>query len=162
MAEERITLNPVGTVAMDAEGFALHVDEAYREALVGLDGFSHVVVLWWCHLFADPKYRHILTAETPYRGAPDQLGIFATRSPVRPNPIAVTPVQVLDLDVDAGIIRIPFIDAEPGTPILDLKPYHPSVDRVRDCALPDWCARWPQWLEDSATFDWNAVFVNAR
>lgn len=59
-------------------------------------------------------------------------------------------------------IHIAFIDAEAGTPILDIKPYHPSVDRIRDVAVPAWCAYWPHWCGESATFDWEAEFVNAR
>jgi tRNA (Thr-GGU) A37 N-methylase len=71
-------------------------------------------------------------------------------------------VQVLALDAGAGIIRVPFIDAEDGTPILDLKPYHPCADRIRNVSVPQWCSHWPQWYEDSAHFDWQAEFVNAR
>jgi hypothetical protein len=62
-----------------------------------------------------------------------------------------------------GIVRVPFMDAEDGTPILDIKPYHPSVDRIREVRVPAWCATWPQWYEDSATFDWGgAVFGSAQ
>lgn len=162
MTDHTFTLRPIGTVIADDAGFALRIDEPFRAALTGLDGFSHVTVLWWFHLFDAPEYREALLAERPYRDAPDQLGIFATRSPVRPNPLALTAVPVLSIDVTAGMVRIPFIDAEVGTPILDIKPYHPSVDRIRECAVPDWCSEWPAWLEDSMTFDWSAVFVNAE
>jgi tRNA-Thr(GGU) m(6)t(6)A37 methyltransferase TsaA len=162
MAERTFTLHPIGSVVADEAGVALHIDEPFRAALTGLDGFSHITVVWWCHLLDAPEYRQVLLAERPYRDAPDQLGIFATRSPVRPNPLALTPVPVLSVDVEAGMVRVPGIDAEVGTPILDIKPYHPSVDRVRDCAVPAWCAGWPQWYEDSMTFDWSTVFVNAR
>jgi tRNA (adenine37-N6)-methyltransferase len=162
MSDHTFTLRPIGTVTTDEAGFALCIDQPFRTALTGLDGFSHINVLWWCHLLDAPQYREVQLAEQPYRDAPDQLGIFATRSPVRPNPLALTPVPVMSIDVEAGIVRIPCIDAESGTPILDIKPYHPSVDRIRDCTVPGWCAGWPQWYEDSATFDWSAVFVNAE
>ena len=162
MTDVRFEVKAVGSVIADQKGFALQIDEPFRAALTGLEGFSHINVLWWCHLLDAPEYRETVLTEKPYRRAPDQLGIFATRSPVRPNPLALTPVQVLSIDIDTGIVRIPFIDAEVGTPILDIKPYHPSVDRVRDCAVPGWCSDWPQWYEDSATFDWAAVFVNAQ
>ena len=119
-------------------------------------------MLWWCHLLDEAEYRAITVSERPYRDAPDQLGIFATRSPVRPNPIALTAVPVLSIDVERGVVRIPYIDAEVGTPVLDIKPYHPAVDRIREVSVPEWCAGWPKWYEDSATFDWGAVFENAR
>ena len=162
MPQTTYTLSPIGRVEADETGFMLIIDEPYRPALAGLDGFSHLVVLWWCHLLDEPSYRETTVAERPYKNAPAQIGIFATRSPARPNPIAVTPVPVLSIDVTDGVVRIPFIDAEVGTPVLDIKPYHPAVDRIRDVQTPGWCADWPQWYEDSATFDWGAVFETAQ
>ena len=162
MSDTSYQLRPIGTVVASEDGFALVIGEPYREALAGLEGFSHLNVLCWFHLVDAPEYRRVTVAERPYRDAPDRLGIFATRSPIRPNPIALTPVPVLSVDVAAGLVRIPFIDAEPGTPVLDLKPYHPAVDRIREVGVPEWCAGWPEWYEDSATFDWGAVFENAR
>ncbi len=135
---------------------SLRIDEAFRPALEGLVGFGHVVVVFWCHLADTNEFRGLLTCERPYTKGPDRLGIFATRSPARPNPIGITAVPVLEIDVAEGTVRIPFIDAEDGTPILDLKPYQPSLDRIRNVRTPDWCAHWPQWSEDSGTFDWAA------
>lgn len=162
MPNDRFTVESIGHVKIDDEGFALMIDEPYRPALIEVEGFSHVNVLWWCHLLDDPMYRGMTIAERPYRNAPDQVGIFATRSPVRPNPIALSAVPLMSIDVDSGVIRVPWIDAEDETPILDIKPYHPAVDRIREVSTPAWCADWPQWYEDSATFDWGAVFVNAQ
>ena len=162
MSDQTFQLRSIGRVIAGEDGYALVIDEPYREALTGLEGFSHLNVLCWFHLVDGTEYRDITVAERPYRDAPDRLGIFATRSPVRPNPIALTPVPVLSIDVPGGLVHIPFIDAEPGTPVLDIKPYHPAVDRIRDVGVPGWCAGWPQWYEDSATFDWGAVFENAR
>ncbi len=155
-------LQPIGRVVTGDDGFAIEIDEPYREALIGLEGFSHLNVLCWLHLFDEPAYRAITIAERPYRDAPDRLGIFATRSPLRPNPIALSAVPVVSIDVAEGLVHIPWIDAEPDTPVLDLKPYHPAVDRIREVTVPEWCRSWPEWYEDSAEFDWGAVFENAR
>ena len=152
----------IGQVRVDDEGFAIVVKEQYRDALRGLDGFSHLNILWWCDQLDDPGFREIVVADKPYKAGPDQIGIFATRSPARPNPIALTAVPMLSLDVEAGLIQIGYIDAEPSTPVLDIKPYLPAVDRIRQTTSPDWCAQWPSWYEDSATFDWGAVFENAQ
>jgi len=162
MADATYTLNPIGKVIVDDDGFTLSIDEAYREGLTELDGFGYIDVLFWCHYLDEPEYRAMTIAEKPYKQAPDRIGIFATRSPARPNPIALTPVAVLGIDIDAGIVRIPYIDAESDSPILDLKPYLPALDRIRDVTVPEWCADWPEWYEDSATFDWGAVFENAQ
>ena len=58
------------------------------------------------------------------------MGIFATRAPLRPNPIALSTAEVLDIDQANGILRLAYIDALDGTPVLDIKPYTPSLDRV--------------------------------
>ncbi len=160
--QENYTLTPVGRVNSQPGSWSLQIDEPYREALRELDGFSHINVLFWCHLLDEPLYRDLVVAEKPYKAAPDQIGIFATRSPARPNPIALTAVSVIGIDHDNGVIQVAFIDAEDQSPILDIKPYLPAVDRVRQTDTPGWCAHWPQWYEDSATFDWGAVFENAR
>jgi tRNA-Thr(GGU) m(6)t(6)A37 methyltransferase TsaA len=155
-------LNPVGRVLSDGMAFTLQIDEPYRAALVELDGFSHINVLWWCHYLDAPEYREMGVADKPYRDGPDQVGIFATRSPARPNPIAVTATSLIGIDHAAGVVGVGYIDAEDGTPVLDIKPYLPATDRIREVSTPPWCADWPQWLEESATFDWAAVFENAQ
>lgn len=162
MSEATYTLNPIGRVVVGEDGFSITIDTPFRKALAGLDGFSHLIVLFWCHYLDAPDYREMVVADKPYKAGPDGVGIFATRSPARPNPIAITPVPVLGIDHDNGLVRIAYIDAEPDTPVLDIKPYVPAIDRIRETAAPEWCADWPAWYEDSATFDWGAVFENAQ
>jgi tRNA-Thr(GGU) m(6)t(6)A37 methyltransferase TsaA len=162
MKNSDIKLSPVGTVRAGQAGSTLEIAPEYRAALTGLAGFSHVNVIWWAHFLDQPMYREILVCDQPYRNAPAQLGIFATRSPVRPNPLCVSVASIIAIDEQNGRIDIASIDAEDGTPILDIKPYHPCEDRLRDFTVPQWCANWPQWHEDSEAFDWEAEFVNAR
>ena len=162
MKKQEFKVTQIGVIRAQGDGFCLELDPAYAPALKGLQGFSHLNVLWWSHLCDTPEYRAIVECDQPYKKSPPKLGIFATRSPLRPNPISLTPVAVLHLDEANGKIYIPYIDAEDGTPILDIKPYHPCIDRLREVCVPEWCRHWPQWNEDSATFDWSAEFVNAR
>lgn len=161
MSNTEFKLSPIGYVRANADGFCLEIQKEYIPALKGLEGFSHINVVWWCHLLDSAEYRCVVECDQPYKKSPAKMGIFATHSPVRPNPVALTPVAILHIDYEQGRISIPYIDAEDGTPLLDLKAYHLS-DRVRDVSVPDWCSHWPQWYEDSATFDWAAEFVNAR
>ena len=77
---------------------------------------------------------------------------------MRPNPIALSCVQVLQIDQASGAIEIAYTDAEHLTPILDIKPYTPSLDRVERPSVPQWCAHWPKSLEGSAEFEWSGVF----
>jgi tRNA-Thr(GGU) m(6)t(6)A37 methyltransferase TsaA len=162
MSEKEYKLSPVGKVQAGQDGFVLKIASKYRNALKGLDGFGHINVIWWSHYLDAPEHRSGVEAEQPYAKGPSTLGIFASRSPLRPNPICVSTAAVISVDVEKGLVIVPWIDAEDGTPILDIKPYHPSSDRIRDVKMPKWCQHWPQWYEDSAEFDWSAEFVNAR
>ncbi|WP_455543207.1 TrmO family methyltransferase domain-containing protein [Intestinibacter sp.] len=83
---------------------------------------------------------------------------MATRSPIRPNPIALTAVEVVHIDFEEGIIRLGYIDANDATPVLDIKPYTSSLDRAENFKVPNWCAHWPNSLEESGEFDWENEF----
>jgi len=159
---ESFQVIPVGYVRNRDYQFTLEINKEFIPALGELDSFSHINVLWWCHLQDDATCRGMVEAEQPYKNAPAKMGIFATRSPLRPNPVAISATPILKIDHHQGIIHVPYIDTEDGTPIIDIKPYHPSCDRVRDVSVPGWCAHWPQWYEDAANFDWDAEFVNAK
>lgn len=159
MSDQKFEVIPIGTVEASQGQFGVRINEPYVSALEGLDQFSHVNILWWAHQLDDDNSRQEKTCKRPYRKAPDQLGVFATRSPARPNPIALTTVAIISINQNEGLILIPYIDAEHGTPVLDLKPYHPSVERIKQVSLPDWCDHWPKWYEDSASFDWEAEFT---
>ena len=156
-----MNLKKIGVVYVGPAGFQIQLEPEYIPALQGVGGFSHIHVYWWSHLLESAQDRAVVQCSQPYKNSPQTLGIFATRSPQRPNPICDTIVPVIAVDEDYGTIQIAYIDAEAGTPILDIKPYHPCVDRLRDVRVPEWSAHWPSWYEDSATFDWEAEFVNA-
>ncbi|MDD4074819.1 MAG: SAM-dependent methyltransferase [Eubacteriales bacterium] len=154
----RFTLDQIGTVHCGEEGFSIVIAPEYRAALTGLEGFGYVQILWWFDRCDNEEQRAVLTEEKPYVDGPDVMGVFATRSPQRPNPIAVSPAYVTYLDAENGVIGLAWIDALDGTPVLDVKPYTPSVDRVEQPAVPDWCAHWPKNVETSGDFDWDSVF----
>lgn len=101
---------------------SLLLDEPYRAGLAGLEGHGHIVVLTWLH--HAPRN---LIVQMP-RHAAERKGVFALRSPVRPNPIGLHVVKLLALDIAAGRLEIEAIDVLDGTPILDIKPYLASVD----------------------------------
>ncbi len=128
-------VNPIGTICNNDNGAWIEILPEYRPALQALDGFSHINVIWWFSECDNEAARAILEAEQPYKNAPGIMGIFATRSPARPNPLALTAAEVLQLDLKNGIIRIDYTDANDGTPVLDIKPYTPSMDRwsLRRC-----------------------------
>ncbi len=111
-------------------------DELGPDALTGLAGFSHVEVLWWFHQAAR---RDSYTGVKPARGRDDlpPIGVFAARGPHRPNPIAVSACELLELG--ATWLRVRGLDAVDGTPVLDLKPVMPRLI-PHHVSEPDWSA----------------------
>lgn len=150
-----LTLTPIGTIKIEEEGMFIQLEPQYSPALEALDGFSHINTLWWFHEFDHSASRAVLTTPKPYKTAPNTMGIFATRSPVRPNPIALTTSQIIRIDAKKGRIQIAYTDANDNSPVLDIKPYTPSLDRVASPGTPKWCEHWPKSLEESASFDWQ-------
>ena len=93
----------------------------FRAGLDQLDSFSHLILLYWMHL-GGPAPLVI----TP-RFAAGPRGVFATRAPVRPNPIALS-VVAFEGFAEPGVLLVRNLDCASGTPLLDIKPYLPTVD----------------------------------
>ena len=152
-------LKQIGTIATSDGRSTITLDEPFRAGLQALAGFGYVNVLYWCHGMDNPGYRQYVSFPKCYSKGPDPIGVFATRSPVRPNPIALTACPVLSVDEGAGTLEVTGLDAEDGSPLLDIKPYLPSEDRVKDAVVPDWCSHWPSNVEESEGFDWGAEMI---
>lgn len=152
-----MTFNSIGKV-VGGESPSIEVDPEYIAGLTGLQGFSHLIVLWCADKVATWSSAGLLI-DKPYRLAPPKLGVFATRSPFRPNNICVSVATIASIDEKKGLVKLWWIDAEDGTPIIDMKPYHPSLDKVRDVRTPEWCSAWPDCLENSAGFAWEKEFL---
>jgi tRNA-Thr(GGU) m(6)t(6)A37 methyltransferase TsaA len=101
-----------------AEG-AIEIRPDFSDGLADIEGFSHLYVLWVFHQAGGYE----LTARPPSDDRPH--GVFATRSPRRPNPIGLTVVELLGRD--GRTLRVRGIDMLDGTPVLDIKPYLSSV-----------------------------------
>ncbi|MCW4116658.1 tRNA (N6-threonylcarbamoyladenosine(37)-N6)-methyltransferase TrmO [Aurantimonas sp. MSK8Z-1] len=101
---------------------ALHVDAPYRAALQGLEPGRWIFALTWLD-----RARRDLALQTP-RHAAEPRGTFTLRSPVRPNPIGLHLVRIVELDIEAGRVGIDAIDVLDGTPLLDIKPFFETVD----------------------------------
>lgn len=151
----KLEVHPIGRVEEDESGTRIVLDPAFGPALRGLEGYSHVQVVWW---FDRAEDTDSLIERKPYAKGPEELGVFATRSPMRPNPIAVSSVDIAYVDEEGAILGLYYIDAYPGSPVLDLKPYTPSIDRVESPSVPEWCDHWPKSYEESGGFDWEAEF----
>lgn len=149
-----LELKTIGHVEIE-NGYKIKVDKEYIKALKGIKDFSYIQVIYW---FDKVKDTNLMVEHKPYKKGPEELGVFATRSPFRPNPIGIETVYLIDADLENGILYIPYIDAFDKTPILDIKPYMPSIDRVENPNMPSWCRHWPDCYEKSGDFNWEDEF----
>ncbi len=106
-------------------------EPAYRnaDALRGLEGFTHLWMIW--QFSANAHKANSPVVRPPVLGGNEALGVFATRSPYRPNPIGLSCVRIdhIDLDTKEGpVIHVLGADLMDGTPIFDIKPYLPYAD----------------------------------
>jgi tRNA-Thr(GGU) m(6)t(6)A37 methyltransferase TsaA len=102
----------------------IHIFNPYRAGLGENGSSSHIFVLYWL----DRSRRDLLTATPP--GSGRERPVFTTRSPDRPNPIGIGIATVME--VRDGVITVTGLDALDGTPVLDIKPYSPSIDCIPD------------------------------
>jgi len=113
----------------------LDIDERWHAALDGLEEFSHLVVVFYLDRARRPRKAPVSRAA---EGQPDArpVGLFATRTPRRPNPIGLSYPRLLRREENRLIVS--GIDAWPGTPILDIKGYFPRDEGRPDATVPDW------------------------
>ena len=110
----------------------------WMELLHGIEGFSHVLVLYWPHLI-DPARRNLRKVHPMGRKDLPLQGIFATCSPARPNPVLVSAVPLLERA--DNILKVKGLEAVDGSPIIDIKPYVTSYYGAKDPMVPDWMHR---------------------
>jgi tRNA-Thr(GGU) m(6)t(6)A37 methyltransferase TsaA len=118
----------------------LSKDRRFEIALRDLASFSHIWLIYHFHKIGNRPWR--AAVDTPRLDAEGMMGVFATRSPHRPNPIGMSAVKLesIDLTPDDGIeIHISGVDILDGTPVLDIKPYLPYADRI-DEANSGWAS----------------------
>ena len=105
------------------------LEPPYRspDALRGLDGFDWVWLLWGFHLNRE-DVPDGLTVRPPRLGGNERVGVFASRSPYRPNPLGLSSVRIESIDLEKGEIHVLGADLADGTPIYDIKPYVEYAD----------------------------------
>lgn len=110
----------------------LHPPFASREAVTGLEGFSHLWLLFAFHTTAAQGWQP--SVRPPRLGGNERLGVFATRTMFRPNPVGLSAVELLGIvDGPAGVeLLLRGADLLDGTPVLDIKPYLPYADSLPD------------------------------
>lgn len=103
------------------------------EALRGMEGFDFIWLIWGFNLNHGQTSKH-LTVRPPRLGGNERIGVFASRSPFRPNPLGLSSVRIESVDPAAGIINVLGADLADGTPIYDIKPYVTYTDSHPEAA----------------------------
>jgi tRNA (adenine37-N6)-methyltransferase len=137
-APQRFAVYPIGCVRKANGKTEIVLDKHYQPGLLGLDGFSHIYVYWWFDRNDTPENRAILQIHPspPGNMAHPLTGVFATRSPFRPNLIGMTLCKIVS--VENNVIEIEGIDAFANTPVLDIKPHVPRFDAAPNATIPWW------------------------
>jgi tRNA-Thr(GGU) m(6)t(6)A37 methyltransferase TsaA len=149
MGEEReLTLRPIGRVTRgrpwpdrsgrwEEQEAEIEIEPVWAEALEGIEGFSHIWLVWW--LDRADAVPAVLQVHPEGRQDVPLVGVFATRSPRRPNPVAMTAVRLLEHQ--GTRLRVRGLDAYAGTSILDIKPYLRRGDLIAEATAPGWLER---------------------
>ena len=129
-------LKSVGIIRKADEKVWVEIFDEYQDALLGLEGFSHIYVLYWFDQNDSAEKRRTLQVHPRKDPANPLTGVFATHSPQRPNLIALTLCKIES--ILGNKIKIEEIDAYDGSPVIDIKCYIPASVKDADVRLPDW------------------------
>ena len=113
---------PIQTHYSSVEGW-IEILPQYVEGLSDLDGFSHLILLYHFH-----KVKKVQLKVLPFLDK-KKRGVFATRAPLRPNPIGISIVELISIDLSNNTLKIRGVDIIDSTPLLDIKPYIPLFDQ---------------------------------
>jgi tRNA-Thr(GGU) m(6)t(6)A37 methyltransferase TsaA len=145
-ADDQITLKPIGVVKNGVTATPhcpdwqldtvseLVIDPKWAEGLEGLEGFSHIIVLFWIDRITEKEVP--LKVHPMHREDLPVTGLFSTRTPNRPNRIGLTVVRLLERR--GNVLRVTGLDALDGTPVLDIKPYLRSGELIPEATEPPW------------------------
>lgn len=120
---------------------AVWIFPEFCPGLKRIDEFSHLFILYWMHRRDDEANRRTLLVFPKRHDVQVETGVFACRSPSRPNPIGLCVVELKRVKNCTLIVK--GLDAEEGSPIVDIKPYLPRGDCVPDARVPQWTSRGP-------------------
>ena len=132
--QQSFSIKPIGVVRKDDEGAWIEIFDQFVDGLLGLTGFSHIHVFYWFDQNDTSEKRKTLQVHPRKDPRNPLTGVFATHSPRRPNPIALTRCKITA--IADNVITIDDIDAYDGSPVIDIKCYIPHEDQA--VRLPDW------------------------
>ena len=135
-------LNFIGVVEKAGEQEArVRIFKEYCAGLRGAEEYSHLIILYWFHQRDTEKDRRTLLVIPKKHALNVEKGVFACRSPSRPNPIGLCVTQLLK--VEERILTVKGLDALESSPIIDVKPYLPRADCLKNARAPAWTEEGP-------------------
>lgn len=132
----KFQINPVGVLWNREDSTVAEIYPEYSDAIMGLEQFSHIMIFCWFHKNDRDEQREILQVHPRKDRNKPLRGVFATRSPQRPNPIGIFICSLVR--INGNMLKVKKIDAFDGTPIIDIKPYIPGMDSIKNGEVPDW------------------------
>jgi len=139
---KQIKLKPVGYVKNKVkkprfgkfanEVSEIIIDKKFTEALLEIDDYSHIIIVFWM----DGVKEHVIKHRPQGNPNVPVVGIFACRCPARPNPIGMTTVKLIGHK--GNKLKVRGLDVIDGTPVIDIKPYWPQYDKVKNEKIPKW------------------------
>jgi tRNA-Thr(GGU) m(6)t(6)A37 methyltransferase TsaA len=136
MMADRYTICPVGVVRKQDDTAWIEIFDEYRDAMLGLEGFSHIHVLFWFHENDTAELRRTLQVHPRKDPSNPLTGVFATHSPMRPNLIGLTRCRIMG--IEESRILIDGIDARDGSQVIDIKCFIPDAQHLAEVRLPKW------------------------
>ena len=127
---------PIGRIKKTDTTCEIHIQDQFSDALLGLESFSHIYVLYWFDRNDTPEKRLTLRVHPQKNKQNPLTGVFATHSPMRPNLLALSLCKIVS--ISANIIQIEDIDAHPDSPVIDIKCYIPPRVTREDIQMPEW------------------------
>ncbi|MGB9756640.1 MAG: tRNA (N6-threonylcarbamoyladenosine(37)-N6)-methyltransferase TrmO [Candidatus Bathyarchaeales archaeon] len=127
----------IGFVEKEGEQEArIRIFTKFCNGLIGIENYSHLIILYWIHLRDNEENRQTLLVFPRKYTVKIETGVFACRSPSRPNPIGLCVVELLK--VKKCKLTVKGLDAFEGSPIIDIKPYNPGTDSIPNAKIPEW------------------------
>ena len=131
-------LKAIGVVKSSGPVSEIAVFPEYCSGLQSLTGFSHAIILYWFHLRDSKEERDVLSVIPKRHPRASPVGVFASRSPSRPNPIGLCAAEII------GIVNctltVKGLDAFEGSPVIDIKPYISENDAILETKAPEWAS----------------------
>jgi tRNA-Thr(GGU) m(6)t(6)A37 methyltransferase TsaA len=136
-------LHFIGIVEKSGEQEAkVRIFPEFCAGLKGVKDFSHLIILYWIHLRDNEEERRTLLVFPRRHAVKVETGVFACRSPSRPNPIGLCVVELLK--IEEYLLTVKALDALEGSPIIDIKPYIPRADSIPNARVPEWTLQGPK------------------